>query len=206
MLTREETLDVRDPNMEGKQADPFDAPVPGQSLTDTPGQAPYENPPQESDPKKVLLNIIKKMQQPKMKEGILESVAQGMPVEFLVKIIVKGGFAQGKISPDVAELITPAITVHIIHLASEKGIPVRVFMGEGESEEDIANKDRKSLEVMMEQRPELVEDARGAMFEQELGERAKVASERASANREIDTRSREMAVPSDGTFMEMGEG
>ena len=206
MLTRQETPDVRNPALEEQQTDPFDVPVPGQSLTDTPGQAPYENPPEESDPKKVLLHIIKKMQQPKMKEGILEAVAQGMPVEFLVKIIVKGGFAQGKFSPDVAELITPALTVHIIHLASEKGIPVRVFLGEGESEEDIAEKDKKSLEVMMQQRPEVIQDARGAMFEQELGERAMAANDRASASREIDMRSREMAVPSDGAFMDMGEG
>ena len=32
------------------------------------------------------------------------------------------------------------------------------------------------------------------------------ANDRASASREIDMRSREMAVPSDGAFMDMGEG
>ena len=29
---------------------PFDAPVPGQSLTDTPGNYPWEHPPQFTDP------------------------------------------------------------------------------------------------------------------------------------------------------------
>ena len=38
--------------------DPFDTPVPGQSLTDTPGNYPWEHPPQYADPAEVAEFLV----------------------------------------------------------------------------------------------------------------------------------------------------
>ena len=45
LYTVKEQAVKMEPRVEAKY-NPFDAPVPGQSLTDTPGNAPWEHPPQ----------------------------------------------------------------------------------------------------------------------------------------------------------------
>ena len=47
------------------------------------------------------------------------------------KLKIVAGFMEGKYSPDVAELITPALPIFIIDMARNEDIPVKVFMDEG---------------------------------------------------------------------------
>ena len=50
-------------NLTQPEVDPFDAPVPGQSLTDEPGNYPWEHAPQHSDPEEVLDLLFDKLGQ-----------------------------------------------------------------------------------------------------------------------------------------------
>ena len=52
-------------NLTQPEVDPFDAPIPGQSLTDEPGNYPWEHPPQYTNPEEarriaILPSIVKK--------------------------------------------------------------------------------------------------------------------------------------------------
>jgi len=202
MLTREEDLDTRNPD-QLKQEDPFNVPIPGQSLTASPDTERFQKPPEESNPEKVLTFAMKRLKNPDMKERMLDLLLSGLPVELLVKNITKAGFMEGKYSPDVAELITPALTIFIIDMARNEDIPVKVFMDEGVSPEQQAEQDQKLAMVMEEQRPELARGIRAVKFEDQLKERSAKATEAIAARKKINEK--EMPVESDGSFLELGE-
>mgnify|MGYP001188567110 CR=1 FL=1 len=202
MLTRQENLDVRNPKQE-KQIDPFNAPIPGQSLTASEDTEPFQKPPEETNPEKVLMYAMKQLKREDVKEKMLDVLLAGIPVELLVKNITKAGFIEGKYSPDVAELITPALTVFIIDLANKEGIPITVFMGEAETEEQQMQKDADMASVFEEQRPELARGLRSVKAQDELKERASQAKARLSAREKLNEM--ETPVESDGSFLEMEE-
>jgi hypothetical protein len=83
----------------------FDAPIPGQSLTDTPGNAPWEHPPQYTDPEQILDNLYDKITSGEFAEQLIAMLDAGVPVEAVVRVIVFGGFMQGKYTPDVGFMI-----------------------------------------------------------------------------------------------------
>tara|TARA_B100001741_G_scaffold313486_1_gene319886 strand:- start:11 stop:619 length:609 start_codon:yes stop_codon:yes gene_type:complete len=202
MLTRQENLDVRNPKQE-KQIDPFNAPIPGQSLTASEDTEPFQKPPEETNPEKVLMYAMKQLKREDVKEKMLDVLLAGIPVELLVKNITKAGFIEGKYSPDVAELITPALTVFIIDLANKEGIPITVFMGEAETEEQQMQKDADMASVFEEQRPELAKGVRAAKFQDELKERSANAKQVIAARKKLSET--EIPTESDGSFLEMEE-
>jgi antitoxin component of RelBE/YafQ-DinJ toxin-antitoxin module len=202
MLTREENLDKRNPD-QLKQEDPFNVPIPGQSLTASPETERFQNPPEETDPEKVLAFAMKRLNQPDTKEKMLDLLLSGLPVELLVKNITKAGFMEGKYSPDIAELITPALTIFMIDMARKEEIPVKVFMDEGNTPEQQMEEDQKLARVMEEQRPELARGVRAVKFEDELKERSAKAKSAIAARKKINEK--EMPVESDGSFLELGE-
>ena len=88
-------------NLTQPEVDPFDAPVPGQSLTDEPGNYPWEHPPQFSDPEEVLDILFDKLGEPEVVEQVIAMLDSGVPVEAIVRVITFGGFMEGKYNPDV---------------------------------------------------------------------------------------------------------
>lgn len=202
MLTREETIDTRNPD-QLKQEDPFNVPIPGQSLTSSSDTERVKQSPEESNPEKVLAFAMKRLKSPDVKEKMLDLLLSGLPVELLVKNVTKAGFLEGKYSPDVAELITPALTIFMIDMARKEDIPVKVFMDESVSPEQQAEEDQKLARVMEEQRPELASGIRAVKFQDQLKDRSAKASSAMAARKKINEK--EMPVESDGSFLELGE-
>jgi hypothetical protein len=80
-------------------------PIPGQSLTATPGSMPYENPPQTSSVEKAFLTLKAGLYQKNTQREIGEVTKAGISCETLASSLVMMGFSQGMFNPDVAELI-----------------------------------------------------------------------------------------------------
>lgn len=100
------------PQQKGSKYDLTDAPVPGESLTGEPGGAPWERPPQFSDPQKAAAYVWKQLNKPANMKQMLTMLDQGMPVEALARTVLMGGFQEGKWTPDVALLISrPVVTM-----------------------------------------------------------------------------------------------
>jgi len=83
----------------------FDVPVPGQSLTDTPGNYPWEHPPKMLQPEMVLDILWERLTTPEALEEIITMLDAGVPVEAIVRVITFVGFAEGEFTPDVGFLI-----------------------------------------------------------------------------------------------------
>jgi len=121
---------------------PFDAPVPGQGLTDKPGNYPWEHPPQYTDTSEAADYVWDKLTQPQFAEQIIAMLDAGIPVEAIGRIIIFTGFAEGKWTPDVAFIIAEPIMKMIAAVGIHGGVKkIRMSM------QDLTNK--KSLQSIV---------------------------------------------------------
>ena len=88
---------------------PFDAPIPGQSLTDKPGNAPWEHPPQMVNTAEAADFIWDQLSTPEFSEQVIAMLDAGIPIEAIARVILFGGFTEGKWSPDVAFIIAEPV-------------------------------------------------------------------------------------------------
>ena len=88
---------------------PFDAPVPGQSLTDKPGSAAWEHPPQYTNTAEAADFIWNQLSGPEFSEQVIGMLDAGIPIEAIARVILFGGFTNGKWTPDVAFIIAEPV-------------------------------------------------------------------------------------------------
>ena len=88
---------------------PFDAPVPGQSLTDKPGNGPWEHPPQYTNTAEAADFVWNQLSTPEFSEQVIAMLDASVPIEAIARVILFGGFAEGKWTPDVAFIIAEPV-------------------------------------------------------------------------------------------------
>lgn len=198
MQTRPITPELAKGSKIDSEVDPLGAPIPGQSLTDEPGRATIEQPPQDNDPEAVIADIKKFVSQPKVSEELIGQMASGFPVETLVNMFVKGGVAQGKFSVDVAEIIKPALAVMFMVMALDKGVSVIPFSDEPMQEEDVEGRVKRNMNNLD---PELASEIRAGEGEARLAMLEEEITARTAARDKVN--SMEQPVESDGSFLEM---
>ena len=114
---------------------PVDSPVPGQSLTDTPGNYPWEHPPQFVDPEEATEYLWVTLHQKQITEQLIGLLDAGGPVEAIGRTILFAGFMEGKFSPDLAFIITEPVMKMIAAIGVKGGVEKIIF-----SLEDLSNK------------------------------------------------------------------
>ena len=108
--------------------DPYDHPVPGQSLTEEPGKHSFERPPEIVEVDDAVAYVIDKIQQSKGgKEELQKQMMAGMPIESIVNTIAFTGFTDGQWNPDVAEMIKLPLSAYFMMMAQEENIPAIMF-------------------------------------------------------------------------------
>ena len=115
--------------------DPFDSPVAGQSLTDTPGNYPWEHEPQFTDPEEITEYLWVTMHKKEFVQELIGMLDAGVPVEAIGRTVLFGGFMEGKFSPDVAFIITESVMKMIAAIGINGGVEKIIF-----SLEDLTNK------------------------------------------------------------------
>ena len=109
--------------MEELEKDPFiGTPIPGQSLTATPGSLPYEKPPMPSDPEHAYDALKQGLYQRANQRQIGHLTRAGISCETLASSMVMIAFTKGMFNPDVAEIIKPFIAVEIFKIAKDQGV------------------------------------------------------------------------------------
>jgi hypothetical protein len=114
---------------------PLAAP-PGHSLTNDPGRWPWDRPAEYANPDDAIDFIIAQLERPNSQDGLLKMMLGGISVEEIVSQIAFKGFMEGSYTPDVAELIKPALAIYLVGIADENDIDAQIFMREGELEEE----------------------------------------------------------------------
>jgi hypothetical protein len=124
---------------------PFNAPIPGQGLTDEPGNYPWEHPPQFPAIEDAADFIYERLSNPKL----LTMMRIGVPIEALVKVITFSGFLEGKFTVDVARLLEPIVAMQIMSKAQVAEVPAKITLEDTEDTEfykDMA-KVKKSIDL-----------------------------------------------------------
>lgn len=109
-------------------------PIPGQSLTRTPGSSPTQRPPQFADVNDALEFLWGNITNPRMATRLLLIMKKGTSAEYIARAIAFQGFMTGKWTPDVALLLLKTLMRMIVTLGESKGIKVHVFNKDKEQE------------------------------------------------------------------------
>lgn len=108
---------------------PFDAPIPGQSLTDTPGNPSWEHPPQFTDVEQASEYVWGKIHNERALTQIILFLKEGVPVEAIARMVLFGGFMEGKWTPDVAILLSEIAFKQIMAIGVAAKIPdIKMFL------------------------------------------------------------------------------
>ena len=100
----------------------FDAPIPGQSLTDKPGNSAWEHPPQFTDTEEAAEYIWDKLTHPDYAKQLIAMLDAGIPVEALCRVIIFAGFTEGKWTPDVGFMLAEVVIKMIATIAIKAGV------------------------------------------------------------------------------------
>ena len=101
---------------------PFDAPIPGQSLTDEPQNYPWEHPPKYTDFMEASTFIWDRLHNRPNTRRVLALINNGVPIESLVSVTIFSGFVNGLWNPDLALMLAPTVTQMYISLAQAGGL------------------------------------------------------------------------------------
>ena len=128
----------------------FDAPIPGQSLTDEPGNYPWEHPPKTPSIEEATDYVYESIMKPENMERMFTLLRMGIPIEALVKIITFSGFLEGRWTVDTAKLLEPIVAMMVAGEAAIAEIPAKVNMGDAENTEffkDMSERKRDMIEA-----------------------------------------------------------
>ena len=108
---------------------PFDSPIPGQSLTDEPGNAKWEHPPQYTDVGEASEFVWEKMHDEKILDQIVSFLDNDIPVEAVARMVLFGGFMEGKWTPDVAILLSEIAFKQVMAMGIKAEVPnMKLFL------------------------------------------------------------------------------
>ena len=148
---------IREDNIKQPEYDPFDAPIPGQSLTDTPGNYPWEHPPKTVDPEEALDKFWNRLTDPEVAEEIILMMEAGVPVEALARILTFTGFAEGEFTPDVGFLTIEPLMKMIAAIGMRAGVKnLNISLEDFSNKETIKN--MLSLKKVNERIEEVVDE------------------------------------------------
>jgi len=122
----------------------FDYPVPGQSLTTPPRNAPYERPPQTVDPKEALQIHINNLNSKESMEDIAYFAEMGLDVKSQTEALLRSAVAEGIHSIDVSLIVHPVLVEYVHVQAKEAGIK-NIVLKARNKKEDMAKKEKQLL-------------------------------------------------------------
>lgn len=110
----------------------FDGPIPGQSLTGTPRNAPWERPPETADPDEAITHHLTRLSQPEVMNHVLDGVSGGLPVSMITDLMLTGAVAKGIHSIDISMMIAPIIHDYIVNLLRSEEVEFKEFFDKEE--------------------------------------------------------------------------
>jgi len=143
----------------------FEAPIPGQSLTNSPeNNYAWEKPPEMVDVSTARQKIFLNLLEPKNLEEIQKLMINEVPVDAIAQTVLVEGFRQGKFNPDLAlQLLEPTMYM-LLAIAEKSGIEPTLDAEGDEDDEDLdaeeAAQVREDSKTFMKERGQRFQDAR----------------------------------------------
>ena len=128
-------------------ADVFSAPIPGQSLTDSPKNYPWERPAEITDPREAIKFHIDGINKPEALDNIIEMLQIGVPLNALAETALTTAQMEGIHSVDISLIIGDVIKEELITIAEEAGIDY--VTGDEPSEADVKEKEEQQVLALL---------------------------------------------------------
>jgi len=119
-------------------ASTMDGPIPGQSLTDTPGKAAWENPPEYTDVGAALDYILQRTTDRAFLKQYYVLVSNKVPLESIARVILFQGFGQGKWTVDMMVLMAKPLLQMLIAIAKAADLDYVVPMPYHQKQQDMS--------------------------------------------------------------------
>ena len=144
----------------------FEGPVPGESLTKDPNERyPWEGPPRYTSVKEAREKIFLQLLEPNRLRSLQQLLSNGVSVNALAISLLKEGFQNGAINPDLMLNLLEPTMVMITAIAEKSGIEP-IIEGEGTIDEEDDEEDAKRV----------IAESRGIIPERGGFNRAKVVN------------------------------
>jgi|TARA_R110000803_G_scaffold197188_3_gene260641 hypothetical protein len=112
----------------------FEAPIPGQSLTNEPKNYAWENPPKFIYPEDALIWHMERLEEPERIKSIFHFLKLDVDVVTLVEGITRNAVAEGFHTIDVSLIISPVIHEYIVGIAEVAGVEFNEGLDEEEAD------------------------------------------------------------------------
>lgn len=136
----------------------LDGPIPGQSLTDEPGKAAWENPPEYVDVGAALEYILQQATRRDFLKQYYVLVQNKVPLESITRVILFQGFGQGKWTVDMMVLLNKPVLQMLVAIAKAAGLEYTIPMPYHQKSQDMAKILEQNMPVVagegMESSPE----------------------------------------------------
>ncbi len=147
-------LDKAKPNkFEETGRNPFNAPIPGESLTQNPDQKfPWEQPPEINDVDTAIKEVFINLTERDTLVELLNILNNGQPVDEIAQIIAYRGMSVGKYNNDLMLLLLEPIMYFIIAIAEEYEIEPVIYEG---MDNDIAEEEDTDRAIESKPKPQV---------------------------------------------------
>ena len=136
---------------------PFNAPVPGESLTQDPNQKfPWEQPSEINDVDSAIKEIFINLTEKNTLVELLNILKNGQPVDEVAQIIAYRGATVGKYNNDLMLLLLEPLMYLIIAIAEEYEIDPVIYEG---MDNDIGDEEDYDRAVEEKQKPQIKKDS-----------------------------------------------
>jgi hypothetical protein len=130
-------------------ASPFDAPIPGQSLTDEPGNAPWEKPAQYDTVDDAAKFYIQSFTDPDVMDDLSVMFENGMTLSAFTKTTIQMGGMNGMHTVDVGLLVQPILSKFLKAAMKTYGIDAKDEALSPDEKKSIKQKKRMQLAIKL---------------------------------------------------------
>ena len=133
-----------------REYNPFQGPIPGQSLTNSPdARQPWENPPVYTNLKEAREAIFLEILKAENLEPIINLSDDGMSVAKVTEMLLFIGYSKGQFNPDMMMLLAEPVMYMLLAICEAVGVDPAINTDEGDDPEDITPEDNAETEELL---------------------------------------------------------
>jgi hypothetical protein len=116
---------------------PFNAPIPGESLTSSP-ETPraWERPPEYTDQDEAMMAVYMVLTEQDTLRQLVEIISEGVPLDEIAQVLLYKGYTQGKYTPDMMLMLAEPTIYLLIAIADYAEIKDYVLYSEEDEDPD----------------------------------------------------------------------
>lgn len=135
------------------------SPIPGQSLTKTPGNYPWDKPSKFNDVDEIIKLHLDNLSEESSIDNLLLILERGLPLNYLVETYLTTQVMQGIHSIDISILVAPVLHEFLYNLAKDAGIDFKEFF-----DEEVIGTKEKALTLLKAELKSTPEDEQDSGF------------------------------------------